>query len=177
MIHFRKHFSICQHGFVNERSVANNMVGFLQKIFEALDDISNEQFVAFYTDFSKVFDKFPKFELMKNVADIGVGSCLFNVLANYFERRKQFVKVDSFSSKTLDITSGIPRGSLLGPLLFCIFVNYLPAVVKFGDPFLFADDFELLAHVNLEIDIQSGPEQIAQWVKENKMELAPNKCF
>ena len=77
---------------------------------------------------------------------------------------------------TLDMISGVPRDSLMGPLMFCIFVNDVPAVVKFGDLFLHADDLKLLAHGNLETEIQSDLVQVAQWVKENKMELAPNKC-
>ena len=77
----------------------------------------------------------------------------------------------------MDINSGVPQGSLLVPLLFCIFVNGLPVVVNFGDPFLFADDFKLLAHIKLESEIQSDLEQVARSVKENKMDLAPNKCF
>ena len=67
-------------------------------------------------------------------------------------------------------------GSLLGPLLFSIFVNDLPVVVKFGNPFLFADDFKLLAHGNLESEIESDLEQVARWVKESKVEMTPKKC-
>ena len=70
-------------GFVKERSVATNMAGFLQKIFQALDDNSTEQIVALYTDFSKASDKVPYFGLMKKVADIGIGGCLLELLANY----------------------------------------------------------------------------------------------
>ena len=171
------HLSFCRHGFVEERSVATNMVGFPQKIYQPLDDNSNKHIVAFYTDFSKAFDKVPHFELLKKVANIGVGSCLLEVLASKFDERMQFVRVANVSSKTFDITSGVPQGSLLGPPLFFIFLNDLPAVVKFGDPFLFADDFKILAHGKLETEIQSDLEQVAQWVKEIKMELLPNKCF
>ena len=69
------------------------------------------------------------------------------------------MRVDNVSSKTLDMTSGDPQGSLLGPLLFCFFGNNLPAVLKFGNPSLFADDFKLLAHGNPEAKIQSDIEQ------------------
>ena len=176
MNHFRKHLSICQHCFVEERSVASNMVGFLQKIYKALYDNSNEEILALYTDFSKAFDKVSHFELMK-LADIVVGGCLLEVLANYLDERKQFVRVDNVSYKTLNITSGVPQGSLLGSLLFCIFVKDLPAVVKFGNPFLFADDFKLLADGNLETEIKSDLEQIARWVKENKTSvLKQDEC-
>ena len=69
-----------------------------------------------------------------------------------------------------------PRFSL-GPATALYFVNDLPAIVKFDNPFLFADDFKHLAHGNLETEFQYVLEQVARWVKENKMELAPNKCF
>ena len=67
------------------------MLGFLQKIYQAIDHNSNEQIVVFYADFSKAFDKVPDFVLMKKAADIGVGGCLLEVLANYLDGRKQFV--------------------------------------------------------------------------------------
>ena len=76
------------------------MAGFLQKIYQALDDNSKEQIVAFYTDFSKAFDKFPHFEQIQKVADIGVGGCLLEVLANYLYGRKQFVRLDNVYSRT-----------------------------------------------------------------------------
>ena len=61
-------------------------------------------------------------------------------------------------------------------LLFCIFVNDLPVVVNFGNSFQFADGFKLLAHENFESEIRFDLEQVARWVKENKMEPALNKC-
>ena len=84
--------------FLKERSAATNTIGFSKKIYQALDDYSNEQIVAFYTDFSKAFDKTPHFELMKKVADIAVGDCLLEMLANYFDGRQLFVRVDNVVS-------------------------------------------------------------------------------
>ena len=85
---------------------------------------------------------------MKKVADNGDGSRLLEVLENYLDRLKQFVKGDDDSFKTLDITSDVLQSSLLGPLLYCIFVNDL---AEFGDSF-FTDAFKLVAHENLETD-------------------------
>ena len=121
------------------------MLSFLKEIYEALDNDSNAEIVAFYTDFAKAFDKVPHFDLLKKVALIGIGGCMLEVLYVYLKNRKQFVRVDNISSKVLEVTSGVPQGSLLGPLLFCIFINDLPEVLKFSEPYIFADDLKLLS--------------------------------
>ena len=104
--------------------------------------------VTFYTDFSKAFDKVPHRELLKKVANIGVGGCFLDVLADYLTNRKQFVRVDNTCSNLKFVTSGVPQGSLLGPLLFCIFINDLPNCVVFSEPYLYADDLKLLSSGN-----------------------------
>ena len=70
---------------------------------------------------------------------------MLEVLYDNLKNRKQFVRVDNISSKVLEVTSGVPQGSLLGPLLFCIFINDLPEVLKFSEPYIFADDLKLLS--------------------------------
>ena len=87
----------------------------------------------------------PHFELVQKVANIGVGGCLLEIIIDYLDNRKQFVRVDNTRSETLDVTSGLPQGSLLGPLLFCIFINDLPDVLVFSDTCIFADDLKILA--------------------------------
>ena len=121
------------------------MLSFLKSIQDALDNKSSTEIVAFYTDFSKAFDKVPHFELVQKVANIGEGGCLLEIIIDYLDNRKQFVRVDNTRSETLDVTIGVPKGSLLGPLLFCMFINDLPDVLVFSDPFIFADDLKILA--------------------------------
>ena len=138
--HFGKHLSKHQHGFFWGRSVTTNMFSFLQKIYEAMDKNTSDNIVTFYSDFSKAFDKVPHKELLIKVDQIGVGGCFLEVLIDYLHNRRQFVRADNTSSQFLEITSGVPQGSLLGPLLFCVLINDLPDVLRFSDPYLFADD-------------------------------------
>ena len=94
----------------------------------------------------------------------------------YWSGRKQFVRVDNTRSETFDVTSGVPQGSLLGPLLFCIFINDLPDVLVFSDPFIFADDLKILPVEKTFWQVQNDLNGIEQWVNENKMKLAMDKC-
>ena len=100
--------------------------------------------VVFYTDFAKAFDRVPHYELLLKARQIGVRGCLLEVLYDYLNGREQFVRVDNIKSKPLSVTSGVPQGSLLGPILFCKYINDQPDALRFGEPFMFADDLKIL---------------------------------
>ena len=102
--------------------------------------------------------------------------CLSEIIIDYLDNGKQFVRADNTRSETLDVTSGIPQCSLLGPLLFCIFINDLPDVLVFSDPFIFADDLKILAVKKTFWQVQNDLNGIEQWVNEHKMKLAVDKC-
>ena len=118
----------------------------------------------------------PHKKLLQEVSQKGVRGGLLDVLYDYLEDRKQFVRADNTSSKVLSITSGVPQGSLLGPLLFCIFINDLPNVLRFSEPNLFADDFKILAIGHSQSDVQIDMDAIDSWIRTNHMELAIDKC-
>ena len=174
--HFQNFLTKSQHGFVRRRSVQTNMLLFLKIKYEALDHDPQSEIIAFYTDFSKVFDKVPHNELIQKMIDIGVGRCLHEILVDYLSDRRQYVRVDNTSSKILDITSGVPQGSFLGPILFCISINDLPDVLMFSEPFIFADDLKILAVQRSYWEVQDDLHGIENWIIQNKMELAVDKC-
>ena len=142
-----------------------------------MDKNSCDTVVAFYTDFAKAFDRVPHYELLKEMSAIGVGGCFPDILCEYLERRTQLVRVGNTISQQLEITSGVPKGSLVGPLLFCEFKNDLPEVLKFSDPYIFASDLKILAVAKTQEQIKSDLEDISNWVDTNGTSLAPDNCY
>ena len=86
------------------------------------------------------------------------------------------MRLDICSSGTLDVTSGVHQGWLLGPLLFCIFINDLSEVLTFSEAFIFADDLKVLSIKKSYWEIQDDLDKVEEWVKKNRMELAMDKC-
>ena len=174
--HFVTSLSSRQHGFVRQKSTIMSMLTFLQAVYKALDKDQHSDVVAFYTDFSKAFDKVSHYLLLCKVACLGVNGCLLELLHDYLSDRKQIVRVDNVSSRPKDVTSSVPKGSLLGPLLLCIFINDLPEALAFSESYVFEDDLKFLS-VNLtELQVQTDLQSLEKWVNKNRMAVATDKC-
>ena len=119
--------------------------------------------------------KSPHKLLLQKLSDIGVGGCLLEIIYDYLRNRRQFVRVYFYTSTVLEITSGVPQGSLLGPLLFCDFINDLLEVLRLSDPSILADDLKILSVGRKEDEIQLDLSNIEDWVRQNNMELAFEK--
>ena len=143
------------------------MIKFLQRVHQSLECNKEDNAVGFYSDFSKAFDHVLHRLLLEKGASIGVGGCFLEILHDYLSGREQVVRMNSCSTATLEVTSGISQG---------IFINDLPDLLKFSEPFIFADDLKLLFTGKANWQSQEDLNSIQHWVRTNKMGLAIKKC-
>ena len=102
-------------------------------------------------DLSKAFDCLPHDLLLLKLKTYGVSTSALNLLESYLKNRKQCVKVGSFSSDWQDIFKGVPQGSILGPILFNVFLNDIFYFIKNSDLYNYADD-NTLSYADYDIN-------------------------
>lgn len=171
-----KLFSEKQFGFIPNRSTILQLLEVLDKWSESLD--KGEIIEIAYMDFRKAFDTVPHKRLLNKIASYGIEGCLKNWLQDFFTDRKQIVVVNGKNSSPSNIDSGIPQGSVLGPILFVIFINDLPDNIT-SNIYLFADDTKIFTSwkpehpdQNLQVDLI----KLHQWTEEWLLKFHPDKC-
>jgi hypothetical protein len=109
-----------------------------------------------------------------------IDGTLLKFIKNYLEGRFQKVVIGSESSATLSVNSGVPQGSIRGPLLFVLFINDLPSYLSDGtDLVLYADDTKIWRKISSSSDcfsLQSDIDHLNNWASQNKMKFHPSKC-
>jgi Reverse transcriptase (RNA-dependent DNA polymerase)/Endonuclease-reverse transcriptase len=135
-----KLLSVRNSGFKKGDGTINRLLYITENIHQALD--SGNEVGMVFLDISKAFDKVWHKGLLYKLSTFGVSGTLFNWLANYLENRKQRVVLSGKTSSILETNAGVPQGSILGPLLFLIFINDIEEGI-ISDMSLFADDCTL----------------------------------
>nr|CAI5855778.1 unnamed protein product [Callosobruchus analis] len=165
-----------QHGFVKKRSTVTNLFCTTQFISENID--FRAQLDIIYTDFSKAFDRIDHSILLNNISDFGVTGNLLLLIESYLSERTSDVSCNGYLSDNYKVTSGVPQGSVLGPLFFVIFINDIGDLLDVHF-LLYADYMKLLCPIRTIEDchkLQRNVNILNRWCHKNNMPLNVSKC-
>ena len=166
-----------QHGFRKARSTSSAVAEFLHKVHIAWEE--KKYALGVFMDLSKAFDCVRHDLLLEKLEALGIRGVVLKWFRSYLEGRQQFVEVHGSKSSMLNVKFGVPQGSVLGPLLFLIYINDLEAHVKLGKLVLFADDSNLITTAACSEDLETATfielANIQQWFQENGLVLNADK--
>ena len=171
-----KLFSSNQYDFITGRSTVLQLLTVLDKWTEALD--RGLTIDCIYIDFQKAFDTVPHKRLIRKLRSYGITEDIIGWIQSFTTGRIQQVVVGNECSSWTPVTSGIPQGSVLGPLLFVIYINDLPNSVC-SEAFLFADDtkiFRIIESENDRQELQKDLEKMMDWSAKWLLTFHPDKC-
>ena len=162
-----------QHGFVKGKSCLSNLLESLHNITEILKEETSVDIIFF--DFQKAFDQVSHHKLLIKMKNIGIDQKTINIIADYLTDRKMQVRVGGSLSKALLILSGVIQGSVIGPLLFIIFINDLPDSIKSICKF-FADDLKVIVKPSCNGQSSNDLEALESWQNTWKLFFNLSKC-
>ncbi len=162
-----------QHGFRKHHSTTTNLILLTEELRSAMDDKRATGILSL--DLSKAFDCIDHSILLHKLTHLGFNNDIINLLTNYLNSRSQMVKLENTFSDPLEMKCGVPQGSVLGPILFNIYINDLPRVLKFSQMSMFADDSTTYySHHNpkaIEEHLNSDLLAIKHWLIAHKLKL------
>ena len=171
----------CQHGFRSQRSCETQLVKFYHDMVSNLDgarDRGQKQTDVIIMDFAKAFDKVPHRRLLYKLGYYGIRGSTHKWISSWLSERSQKVVLDGQASDPVPVLSGVPQRSVLGPVLFLIFINDLPDNIR-SSVRLFADDCVLYRNIKSPIDcqiLQDDLNSLSQWETNWQMKFNVAKC-
>ena len=152
----------------------------LELTYRIVKDIDNKDIsLAIFMDLSKALDTLDHQILLNKLKYYGVNDISLKWFSSYLTGRQQYVEIDGYSSGLLPLITGVPQGSILGPLLFLIYMNDIPHATDYFDFILYADDTSLYnkiqAPVTSPIDINDELSGVYNWLAVNKLSLNVKK--
>ena len=163
-----------QFGFRQKRSTNHALIQITESIRNSIDN--NEFGCGIFIDLKKAFYTVNYSILLSKLNHYGVRGKAYDWFHSYLSSREQFVCISGHSSDSLSITCGVPQGSILGPLLFLLYIDDLPNTSKLLSFHLFADDTNMYfssKNVNdLEPILNQELRAVAEWMKSNRLALS-----
>jgi hypothetical protein len=166
-----------QFGFLRGKSTTAQILQVLQEIGEMLD--KRVQIDLVYLDFAKAFDRVDHRLMVNKLKNFGISGTLLNWFEDYLSNRHQRVTVLGKTSHPLPVLSGVPQGSILGPLLFLLYVNDLPQATSSSSIATYADDTKCYRPVRTLQDaqyLQNDLDGVNEWCQEWRMDVNKSKC-
>ena len=179
--HLQTHYPLsnCQWGFQQGKSTVTALLHVTHDWLQYLE--KGHEISAVFFDFRKAFDTVPHLPLLSKLQKIGLDPLIITWIQNYLAERYQKVVLNGKSSHSAHVTSGVPQGSILGPLLFLIYINDISKVsLSEGSKLvLYADDMLLYHPISNNDDysaLQSDINSISNWTSSNGMSFNTTKC-
>ena len=166
-----------QFGFRSKHSTIHALIDITEKIRSALD--KNKVTCGIFVDLQKAFDTVNHDILLYKLNCYGFRGIINDWFRSYLLERKQKVCINGFESEVKILKHGVPQGSVLGPILFLLYINDLHKCIKFSSSFHFADDTNLLNISNnyktLQRNVNRDLKSLHEWLLANKISLNNDK--
>ncbi|KAK3102525.1 hypothetical protein FSP39_011953 [Pinctada imbricata] len=165
-----------QHGFRSSRSCETQLTSFIQELCSSND--KNIQTDVIVMDFAKAFDKVPHKRLLYKLNFYGIRNNTLLWIQDFLSLRSQTI-LNGTHSDNIHVTSGVPQGTVLGPILFLIYINDFPEYLHHSTLRLFADDsiiYKEITNTNDTLQLQRDLDSAAKWEEDWLMSFHPDKC-
>ena len=168
-----------QYGFRPGRSCEHALLAAQNSIQNALS--RKQVTLLLLIDFSKAFDLVDHEILLGKLQHYGIRGPAYKWFESYLKNRQQFVTINGIDSSTTPLTYGVPQGSILGPLLFIIYINDLPGISSLAKFILYADDANIIitgsCHEEVYIKARELSNKLVDWVNSNGLSLNLKKTI